>query len=156
MKLSVDRNKLIAMMNTAFAPGHGYRMGAKPKLGSDAATWKAADCSGYIRWLLYGCSHLQTDPPKLVVLPEGSWDQHEWFRSKGFVPCAYAECGYMDNVLRIAFIPPTAKHPGHVWLVINQQTIESYGGHGPGRRPWDTRVLKAEVSACYVLTDRLP
>lgn len=30
-----------------------------------------------------------------------------------------------------------------------------FGGHGVGRRPWDTKVLMDNVSDCYVLTDKI-
>ena len=155
MKLIVDRNKLIALMNSTFE-GHAYRMGAKPKLGSPPNSWKLSDCSGYARYILYGCALIPGKPPVPVELPAGSVQQREWLVAHGWSPCEYAETEFADSVLRIAFIQPIPGRAGHVWLVINGRTIESYGGHGPGRRRWDTAVLKREVFRCYALTDKLP
>lgn len=152
MTLTVDRANLVELMDATFLH-HSYRMGSKPRLGSSAGQWTRTDCSGYIRWLLHGC----TKPA--VKLPEGSVEQREWCEQhalKATSPSYKANGGLLDDILRIAFIRPTKRKAGHVWLVINGRTIESYGGHGPGRRPWDTKVLLKNVDGCYVLTGPLP
>jgi hypothetical protein len=150
--LNVDRQKLIDLMEPCFT-GHRYAMGAKPELGSASNYWSWADCSGFVRWLLYGAAG--------VTLPEGSVEIHDWCRANKFQVVDYRLSGsLMDDRLRIAFINPTQAEPGHVWLVINGQTIESYGGHGPGRRPWNAPIdggsssLARAASACYVLSNR--
>jgi len=149
--LKIDRAKLGDLMERTFLH-HAYRMGAKPPLGSRPEQWTKADCSGYLRWLLYGC----TNPA--LKLPEGSVQQHLWCESHALKPTApdYAtNAGLMDDRLRIAFIEPKGQKAGHVWLVINGMTIESRSGKGPSRRLWDSPVLKNNVSACYVLTEAM-
>jgi hypothetical protein len=128
-----------------------YRLGSKPKLGTMPGVYfKTSDCSGFVGWLLYGASHGK------VTLRTGSWYQRKWCDDEGFKKVKYSEVAKLkDSRLRIAFIRPESGKIGHVWLVINGQTIECYGGHGVGRRPWDTKVLMDNVSDCYVLTDKI-
>lgn len=152
--LEVDRSKLIELMRASGAMGLIrkiiYRLGAKARFGAKPGTdFKAIDCSGFVRWILNGC----TDPP--LQMPDGSWRQRVWCQNQGFKRVPYDECGRMDSRLRIAFIDPTSDEAGHAWLVVNGQTIESRGGRGPSRRLWDTPVLKG-ARFCFVLTDPLP
>jgi hypothetical protein len=63
--------------------------------------------------------------------------------------------GLEDGRLRIAFIATKPGHVGHVWLILNGKTIESWGGHGPGRRSWNVKALRERVTSCYVLTNPL-
>lgn len=125
--------------------GHAYQMDAKPALGSSAASWKLSDCSGFVRWLLFDAA--------MEKIPDGSVQQHAWCAE--YLPaCSYAKCAPLsDNVLRIAFMAPTATEAGHVWLIVSGLTIECWGGHGPGRRPYDTPVLLEHVCACYELAE---
>lgn len=127
-----------------------YLLGGKLRMGSDPPSANVVDCSGYARWLIHGATHGK------VLMPDGSWYQQEWCKAQGFKRTDYNHCALSDSRLRIAFINTKPGKVGHVWLVINGQTIESYGGHGAGRRPWDAPVLKNGVNACYVLTDVLP
>jgi cell wall-associated NlpC family hydrolase len=140
--MKLERAKLIALMEPTFE-GHEYLMDSKPKLGLAPNSWKLSDCSGYIRWLVWGAFG--------VKLPDGSANQHAW--SQLYLPeVPYRKVGPLkDNVLYIAFIAPKGGHPGHVWLLCSGMTIECYGGHGPGRRSWDTEVLLENVAACYEL-----
>lgn len=127
-----------------------YRLGAKaPSLDCDSTEINSIDCSGWVRYLIYRATHGK------VTMPDGSWTQHEWCKRQGFKKCAYANAGLLDGRLRLAFINPT-NVPGHVWIIHNGQTIESYGGRGPSRRCWNVRVLTRDVSDCYVLTSKLP
>ena len=125
-----------------------YRLGAKPALSVKPgySGFKVSDCSGWVRWFLYATT---PQDAKLLLLP-GSWHQQEWCK-KNLELCPYSDCGKLDGVIRIAFINPAGKVPGHVWLVSNGLTIESYGGRGVGRRAWNERVLLGGVNACYVL-----
>lgn len=128
-----------------------YRLGSKPKLGTMPGVYfKTSDCSGFVRWLLYGASHGK------VTLRTGSWYQHKWCDDEGFKKVKYSEVAKLkDSRLRIAFIRPEDGKIGHVWLVINDQTIEACAGRGACRRKWDTPILINNVDATYVLTDPL-
>lgn len=146
--IPIDRARLIERMNAAFICV-GYELGAKPRPGSLPGTdFKLSDCSGIVRWLLYAASYGK------IKMPMGSWGQRKWCQEQGFKPCPYSNCALLDSRLRIAFKDPDDKH-GHVWLCINGQTIECYYGHGAGRRPWNTKVLKNNGDFCFVLTDEL-
>jgi hypothetical protein len=141
--MELNRQALIDTMEPTFE-GHTYVMDAKPPLASSPGYWKAADCSGFVRWLLFGAFRL--------TVPDGSVNIHEWCEQKALPVCKYSEVGPLeDSILRICFIEPKDGEAGHVFLLVNENTIESYGGHGPGRRPWDTPILLKNVSACYEL-----
>ncbi|MEN6581695.1 MAG: hypothetical protein ABFD54_04540 [Armatimonadota bacterium] len=148
--IPIDRATLIKRMNAAFTCVE-YDLNAKPRLGSLPGTsFTTSDCSGFVRWILYAASGGK------IKLKTGSWYQQQWCREQGFKEVKYSDvAGLHDSRLRIAFING-ANGAGHVWLIINGQTIECYGGHGAGRRPWNTSVLLRKVDACFVLTDVLP
>jgi cell wall-associated NlpC family hydrolase len=153
----VDRAELVRLMKlcfsfSGFVAKVKYIFGAKPALGDiPGLGFFSSDCSGFVRWLIHGATHGQ------VKMPSGSWYQQAWVKKEGYKKTSYLlHAGLHDNRLRIAFINPKNGIPGHVWLVINGQTIESYGGHGAGRRKWDTPVLLKNVDACYVLTEPMP
>ncbi len=148
--MPIDRNKLIDAMKRSDGVVK-YRLGAKPRLDSvPGKGFKTSDCSGFVRWILYWSTTGR------VTIPLGSWHQNEWFRNHKYPVCPYSDCAKADSVLRIAFIFGDGGKVGHVWLVINGRTIESYGGKGFGRRAWNTRVLIDNVDACYVISNRLP
>ncbi len=148
--LTIDRNRLIERMNAAFACVD-YDLGSKPRLGSlPGAGFRKADCSGFVRWLIYAASL-----GKAKITAGGSVIQRQWCQQQGFKLTDYKHCALKDNRLRIAFMNPGGGEHGHVWLIINGQTIECYYGHGAGRREWDTSVLKKNVDYCFVLTDEL-
>ena len=146
--ITIQRPTLVHLIKCSVGRAK-YRLGAKPKMEAIPGTpgFLVADCSGYVRWLLYNLG--------VRDVPDGSWNQERWCITKKFKPTDYSNAGLRDDRLRIAFISPKAGTPGHVVLVINAQTIESYGGVGTGRRPWNTPVLLKRVDACYVLTDPL-
>ncbi len=145
--ITLDRNVLVARMQ-ATVGRVSYKLGAKPRVNAKPGTFSQSDCSGYVRWLLYAASKGAVN-----ILP-GSWHQQQWCIREGFKKTSYelhAQC--KDGRLRIAFINPATNKVGHVWLILNGQTIEAYGGHGAGRRAWDTPTLRRQVDACYVLTE---
>jgi hypothetical protein len=129
-----------------------YKLGGKIRpLDVPPETWSEVDCSGFVRWLLFQITHGMT-------IPDGSFNQnHGWAAVKSFKPTAYNKdsVGLKDGRLRIAFMEPTRSGHGHVWLIWNGKTIESWGGHGPGRRNWNVKPLVSRVSACFVLTNPL-
>jgi hypothetical protein len=84
----------------------------------------------------------------------GSWMQNDWLKKQGFGTVDYEDVGSLkDNILRLGYFPKySGAAAGHIWFILNGKTIESYSGgtkHGPGRRPWDTKVLRSHVKACY-------
>jgi hypothetical protein len=151
--IEVDRSELVRLMKQCFSfvgfvTKIKYSLGAKPRMGAiPGLGFGKADCSGFVRWLVYGASHGK------VSMPDGSWHQQRWCERMGFKRTSYGTFGLNDDRLRIAFISPKKGKIGHVWLCINGMTIESYGGHGAGRRPWNTPVLLRNVDSCYVLTE---
>lgn len=146
--LTIQRPTLVHLIKCSVGRAR-YRLGAKPKMEAIPGTpgFLVADCSGYVRWLLYNLG--------IKDVPDGSWNQEKWCITRKFKPTSYANAGLKDDRLRIAFISAKAGTPGHVWLTINGQTIESCGGVGTTRRPWDTPTIKQKVAACYVLTEPL-
>jgi len=122
---------------------------SKPALHSRPGDFSYADCSGLFRWLIYYITH------GLVKPPDGSWYQRKWCKEQGFKSTSYDMLALHDHRLRVGFIPPSPGQVGHVFLCINGRTIESYGGHGFGRREWDTPVLKRKTKEVFVLTDPL-
>lgn len=147
--IRIDRLRLIGSMKACFGAVK-YQMGAKPRLhGMPLDDFTRADCSGFVRWLVHRASYGKT------TLPMGSWYQRRWCQGHDLKLTDYAHCGLGDNRLRIAFFNPRPGRSGHVWLVINGQTIECYGRHGVGRREWDTPVLADNVDFCFVLTEML-
>lgn len=121
-----------------------YKWDSKPSLGLESWQVKTADCSGYIRYLLYRASNRQ------LVTPEGSVEIHELF-SGLLTPCEFVATKNIDGIVRVSFIPETKDHAGHIWLTLNGHTIECYGGHGAGSRQWNTPILKNEVIATFIL-----
>jgi len=124
-----------------------YVFGVKPALG---ASFKESDCSGFVRWILHKATS------GVVKIPQGSWYQNGWCEDLGFKHNVYREGARLrDNRLRIAFIRPQRDKPGHVWLILNGQTMECCSGRGVCRRPWNNGSLLSGVTSCYVLTDVL-
>jgi hypothetical protein len=154
--IDVNKDLLVKAMkqcfrfDTKFTSTVKYLFGAKPKLGSiPGIAFNRADCSGFVRWLIDSATEHKN------IMPDGSWNQWQWCKQQGFKETSYLNCGLKDNRLRIAFMRAKDGEAGHVWLIVNGLTIESYGGHGTGRRKWNTSILLREVDACYVLTEPL-
>ena len=135
----------------------GYKLGAKARAGAKVGTFDQIDCSGFIRWFL----PLLCD--EHIDVPDGSQNQRAWCERQGFKATDYcANARWCDGRLRIAFLSqkPGKAWPRHVWLVYGKpgeeraMTMESYGGHGVGRRWWNNQAFK-KVAACFVLTDVL-
>ena len=148
--ITVDTGQLLRLHGSV-AGRVPYVFGAKarPLCGGPEALAKGVDCSGYVRWLMFHCSGVG------YTFPDGSSLQADWCRRQGFKQTSYRlNGGWKDGRLRIAFIAPTKRKPGHVWLLFQGMTIESCSGRGPHRRSWLTSALYARVTtACYVLTE---
>jgi len=142
--ISIDREKLIVEMRRW--AGTKYKLGAKAGLSTPPEAVAAIDCSGFVRHILYNST------PGRITMPDGSWHQEKWCGEHNFKPTEYANCALTDDRVRIGFIKPTKRSAGHVLLCVNAQTIESRGGHGPGRRRWNVKPLISKVSDCYVLS----
>lgn len=144
--IEIDKQRLLAKESECRELGVPYKFGAKAAMTATPADLKKGiDCSGYVQWLVHQASG--------KLMPSGSVLQRSWCRKMGFK--SYGKLGYLancllkDHRLRIAFF---AGSPGHVWLVLDGQTIESYGGHGPGRRSAIAAPLM-KVQECFVLTE---
>ncbi len=116
------------------------------------------DCSGFVRYVMYQVFHIRTHAG-------GSWWQNKHFEEGGFEQVDYAtEASKTDNCLRLGYYPGVRKNGerikiGHIWFVLNGETIESYSGgvkHGPGRRAWNTPGLKSSVKKCYKVATVVP
>jgi hypothetical protein len=149
--MNIDRGYLLELC-AELMDGHiRYGMGAKAALGAEPGDIKAIDCSGFTRYLI----HRVTDGQ--VTLVDGSDEQNAWCKRHHLRAEKYMQvAGLSDGQLRIAFIPRVyhdgkVAKAGHVWLVMDGETIESHGGKGPDRRAWNSPVLTARVKACYVL-----
>jgi hypothetical protein len=127
--------------------GHvSYKFGAKPLLNKEPGDVKEADCSGFVRYLLYNVSD------KRIKIPAGSWHQEEWCKNSKLERVEYSTAALSDGCLRIAFLPKKNGNPRHVWMILNGQTIESHGRTtGPNRRPWDLPKLKDNAHSCFKL-----
>lgn len=112
----------------------------------------ALDCSGFMRELWYYASNRQ-------VIPDGSANQREWARGRvgreilrEHPGSLYSKACKNRGALLLCFIDAVDRvHAGHVWMVLGGYTMECYGGHGVGRRLWNTPVLTREVSSVFVV-----
>lgn len=121
-----------------------YKLGAKWPVEADIrdVLAKPVDCSGFVRWLFWRQG---------IRLPDGSQQQWAYVRDV----LKWRDVRYSDlhwtvedpGRLFIAFKRATKSGHGHVWLVCGGQTLESYSGHGVGRRPW--KRLERYAAACY-------
>ena len=129
-----------------------YGMGKKAQLHVEPPAIKAIDCSGFTCYLMYKVSDGQ------IKMVDGSDEQNAWCKKQKLRAEPYKQASVNDNLLRIAFIPRVYKdgkvtRAGHVWLILNGETMESHGkDKGPDRRPWDTQVLKSRVKV-YVFAN---
>lgn len=140
---------LLSALSACQFRGVSYGLGSKPpEPFSVKPNFRLIDCSGFVRWALWVATRGQ------LLLPDGSYVQHDWFTKQGFKLTDYANAALQDGHLRIAFHAPNGRGgdgTGHVWLIYAGETLESYGGHGPGRREWDHDWFTSHVDACYVI-----
>jgi len=154
--LPLDPERLTRYLGACLAQGVGYELGAKAHdLGAVPPDYHAIDCSGWVRAAVAVATN--GNPNKApVILPDGSVCQNDWCAAHDLKRSDFAGCRLRDGLTRIAFIRASTERPvGHVYLVRNGRTLESFGGHGPGSRPVTTHVLSAETTDVYVLAVRL-
>jgi hypothetical protein len=149
MLTTIDSARLMSLCDQLMDGHIHYGFGAKAALGASPASIHAIDCSGFVRYLMYQATNGH------LTMPDGSWIQQEWCDHRKLKAVTYSSTAANDPILRIAFLPPTTHHhhhhAGHVWLILGGQTIESHGGAGPSRRPWNTPILLNNVQHCYEL-----
>jgi hypothetical protein len=148
--LRVDFVRLNAYLSACIRRGVRYGLGAKADAGGRHLAafppqYRAIDCSGFVRAALAYAAG--------VVMVDGSVCQHDWIDDHHFKISTYSALLLKDGALRIAFIAPSRfERIGHVYLVRNGRTLESYGGHGPGSRSPLVHVLHAFTTNVFVLT----
>jgi len=148
--IEVDRAKLGALVALQRNGGWHYGLGDKIDITatdpSHVLTHRV-DCSGEVRWLMYQCAGIK--------IPDGSVNQHDWVKSRGFKKSDVKSGKLKDGRVRIAFLEPamTTSHIGHVVLIWNGMTYESHGGKGPDSRPWTGLGWQAKCKV-YVLDPR--
>jgi hypothetical protein len=149
--LPLDPERLTRYLGTCLAHGVGYELGAKAHdLRAIPPDYHTIDCSGWVR------AAIAVATEGRVTMPDGSVVQNDWCAAQGLKRNDFASCRLRDGLTRIAFIRANGFHPiGHVYLVRNGRTLESFGGHGPGSRPVTTHVLSAETTDVYVLAVRM-
>lgn len=154
MSFSINVKSLLTLTHDFMHKGVPYDWGGKPDLSQPdpAAGFNhthGLDCSGFVKLTTWKA----TDPH--VILPDGSWQQHEWIKSQGLPEVPYNLATVWNagaQRLYIAFIEPKpGVHAGHVWWVWGAWTCESHGGKGVDQRPWDTPILREEVAAAYLI-----
>jgi hypothetical protein len=148
--IAIDLGEAQAFLDACMhsTPRVTYGLGAKvPFHGAiPGRDFKAVDCSGFIRELIWRA----TTPHK--SFPDGSVVQHDWIRDHGFERSTPQDALNQDGVVRIAFLRPqdSPSRIGHVVLVHNARTLESHGGVGPDSRAWTNTGWQAK-SFVYVL-----
>ena len=149
--LPLDPERLSRYLGTCLAHGVGYELGGKAHdLRAIPPDYHAIDCSGWVR------AAVAVATEGRVTMPDGSVVQNDWCVSRGLKRSDFAGACLRDGLTRIGFIRAGGFHPvGHVYLVQNGRTLESFGGHGPGSRPVTTHVLSAETTDVYVLAVRM-
>lgn len=139
--IDLDATQLRELWRTLMEQGvkYGYGFKASPisvrpsefsAVGSDGKRAKRIDCSGMVRYAF----HLQS-----IDVPDGSVNQHDWAKAKGFKKCKLADVGSLDGRIRLGFLSPQKSKSGigHVFFVLDGRLFESHGSTGPdNRRAW--------------------
>jgi hypothetical protein len=155
VSVPIDLNRFVNNKQAAYDVHIPYLMGGKdPKCGQGLIDYpRGIDCSGFARTLLMWAAH-----GLLNDMPDGSWAEDPWFVSAGFKAGDYnaymANAMNNDGFLRIAIHRPGGRGgdpTGHVWILVNGHSVESYGGHGPGERPWNHQWFVDHVDHIFVV-----
>lgn len=91
------------------------------------------DCSGFAGVCVY---HMTGGSVNLESM--NSQGQGAWAAGQGYKPSDPDSATNTNGDLYLFMLPSSASSDGigHVGFVSNSVTAESYGGHGPGSRPW--------------------
>lgn len=153
--VDIDLDKLAANKQAAYDAHVPYKFGGKdPRPGQGLIDYTSGiDCSGFVRTLLMYASNGVLDE-----IPDGSWNEDTFFADQGFKKgddSDYnADAMNSDGLVRVAVHRANGRgndSTGHIWIVVNGHTVESYGGHGPGERAWDTQKLLDIVDDFFVV-----
>lgn len=148
--MPLDTAKLEGGLHQCEAVPVHYGMGDKaPEPFSFPPNFHAIDCSGFARWVIFHATGGD------VLMPDGSYVQSDWCEQHGFKKTDYANAANHDGHVRIAFHHPGGRGgdgTGHVWIILNGMSLESYGGHGPGSRSYSHQWFLDHVDACYVVS----
>lgn len=147
--LPISAPSLQQYVASAITADVGYGLGSKcpgADIGRLPIPYSRIDCSGFIRCVIAAATR------ERVMMPDGSYIQNDWCAERGFKRSVYANAALEDGHWRLCFHRPNSEDEiGHVWLVHNGVTTESYGGHGPGHRAWSSPVLLALATDVYVV-----
>lgn len=136
--MPIDASELWTYLKACQAHGVKYGFGAKcpeSKIGLLPIPFKEIDCSGFVRTAL---AYASGNKVKIV---DGSFNQGDWLKAHGYKLTDPDNCALKDNHIRICVHhPDVLDETGHVWIVINGKTLESYSGNGPGSRDWNAKL----------------
>lgn len=143
--LDIDPHDIPVLTKKLENLGCKYKLGAKASsIDAQFADIRAIDCSGFTRLIVRRCGG--------PVIPDGSAMQLNWLVDNHFKPSSVEYAKLHDDILRMFVLP---QQPGkgvgrHVGFVLNGMTYESYGGHGPGSRPWTGKGYQAKCRVFVV------
>ena len=152
--LAVTIDGLWTYLHACESAGVKYDFGAKcpeDHLGKLPIVFSAIDCSGFVR------SAVKFASGGKITIPDGSFQQGDWFAAQGFKKTDPANCALNAGHLRICVHhPDRLDGTGHIWFVINGKTLESYGEHGPGSREYNAMLssghrLDELATLCFAL-----
>jgi hypothetical protein len=150
--LAVDMVKFAAYKQAAYDKGVDYGLGAKdPHLGAWPIDYTKIDCSGFVRAILAYSTNGQTVK---FGMPDGSFLESDWFKAQGFKAINYSQVPDYASHLCVAIHRPGGRGGdsiGHIWFCIHGHSVESYGGNGPGERPWNHAWFVRHVDEVYVI-----
>lgn len=117
----------------------------KAAYGAEVSKITGLDCSGYVHYVLREASKNQ------INVPHGSWNINEWFEKSSCRKVDYkSQAEKRDHVLRLGYFAKTGDMDyGHIWLVLNAETLESHGSKGVNRRSWNNSAIMKHVTHCY-------
>ena len=145
--LNIEPAKLEALTADSVAKGVKYKLGAKIDPKEFYKPGDKVDCSGHVRYLIF---HATNATGKAIEIPDGSWNQEEWFKKKGYKPTGFDAALLVDDGIRIAFKQAGISGIRHVMLIANGMTHESRGGKGPDSVKWGSRRWHRDCTV-YVL-----
>lgn len=154
---SIDQTRLLQIHESLDPINYSVGLNAsgaakgKAAFGTEVSKITGLDCSGYIHYILREASKNK------INVPHGSWNIDAWFEKSSCSDVDYkSNAGKRDNVLRLGYFPKPADGSmsyGHIWLVLNAETLESHGSRGVNRRSWSTSVLKNNATNCYEIAN---